>query len=208
MEYKDLNLKNKAHKHSYLFAGIAMIAITLVCWLVYLYWPASVSDGIHDYSAKRDRQAILDIFEKDWYWMVEGDRNSFSPAKMLDTKSPKEARYNPALRGQEKIKVLLVNGKVGGFITYYKRKAYLGHVHLINVLSEHRGHGYANKLMRIAIDDLFSDPTISMVKLAVRRNNQTAIKLYKRLGFFEMNDREGSGDAITDFALTRETYTK
>jgi ribosomal protein S18 acetylase RimI-like enzyme len=208
MEHKALNLKNKWHKYSYLVASLAVIGSVLTCWLIYLYWPASISDGIHDYNAKRDRQAILDIFEKDWYWMVEGDHNSFSPAKMLDAKSPKEARYNPALRGQEKVKVLLVNGSVAGFISYYKRKAYLGHVHLINVLSAYRGHGYANKLMRVAIEDLFSDPTVSMIKLAVRKNNQTAIKLYKRLGFVETNGIDGYSDAITDFALTREAYIK
>lgn len=202
MEHKDLNLKHKYYKYNYLFAGITATSAVLIGWLIYLYWPASISDGIHDYNAKRDRQAILDVFEKDWYWLVAGDRNSFSPEYMLDTRSPN--KYNQAVQGQEKIKVMLIGGKPVGFITYYKKKAYQGQIHIIQVLPEYRGHGYAKQLMRVAIENLFSDPAISLIKLTTRTNNPAAIKVYKRLGFVE----EVRDEELVDFTLKRENYTK
>lgn len=202
MEHKDLSFKNKYHKYRYLLAGITVVSTALLCWLVYLYWPASMADGIHDYDAKRDRQAILDVFEKDWYWLVAGDRNSFSPEYMLDSRSPN--KYNQAVQGQEKIKVMLIGGKPIGFITYYKKKAYLGQIHIIQVRPEYRGHGYAKQLMRVAIENLFSDPAISLIKLTTRTNNPVAIKVYKGLGFVE----EVRDEALVDFTLKRDNYIK
>ncbi len=197
MENKSLNLKNL---YKYFVAGLMLIGTAVIGMIIYLYWP--VSDGINNYNAKRDRQVILDIFDKDWYWLVSGDRSSFSPEHMIDTNSPN--KYNADLQGKEKIKVFLVNGKMAGFITYYKKKAYQGQIHIIQVLPEYRGRGYAKQLMRSAIDDLFKDPAISLIKLVTRTNNPTAIKLYLGLGFTE----EVRDDALVDFTLKRVDYAK
>lgn len=204
MEHEDLDLKikQKARSTRLYRLVIGLVSICLIAICLIFYWYRSATDGIYDYKAKRDRQVILDIFDKDWYWLVAGDRNSFSPEHMIDTNSPN--RYNADLQGQEKIKVFLVNGQPAGFISYYKKKAYQGQIHIIQVLPEYRGRGYAKLLMRSAINDLFSDPAISLIKLVTRTNNPAAIKLYLGLGFTE----EIRDEALVDFTLKRENYIK
>ena len=198
MENKNFGLKVNRHKH--IMIGLIFASLTAVISAIYLYWP--VTDGIHSYNSKRDRQAILNVFEQDWYWLVAGDRNSFSPEYMLDAKSPN--KYNLEVQGKEQVKVLLANGKTVGFVSYYKKKAYLGQIHILHVLPEYRGHGYAQKLMRAAINELFSDPAISFIKLVTRTDNAAAIKLYNRLGFIE----EMRDETLVDFILKPENYIK
>ena len=188
------NLSRRAKQ--VLLLSLASLVIALGSATTYYFWPKT---GVYEYVAARDRQMILDIFAQDWYWLVAGDRNSFSPERMLDTKSPNK---NPEYQGVEHVKVYLVAGQPVGFVAFYKKKFYEGFLHLLGLQATARGKGYATQLMRTALDALFADPAIMYIKLVTRMNNTAAIKVYERLGF---KRAELDGDFVY-FRLQRADY--
>lgn len=178
--------------------GLALVLLlALGVGSAWYFWPQT---GVYPYQAARDRQAILNIFDQDWYWLVAGDRNSFSPERMLDTKSPNK---NPEYQGVEQVKVYLVAGQPVGFVAFYKKKFYEGFLHLLGLSSAARGKGYATQLMHTAVREMFADPAIMYIKLITRVNNVPAIKVYERVGFKRTDEID---DGFVYFRLQRADY--
>ena len=153
-----------------LFAGLAF------------WWYGQKSFIIENFNPKRDTKPILEIFDKNWYWLIESTREEYSPEFMLEHRTPDR---NPKNFGKMKIKILRDRGKLAGFITYYKLSVFRGKLLFVGVSSQFRGKGYGTKLVNYAVNDMFNNMGCSIVELITRTDNVRSRGLYKKLGFSE-----------------------
>ena len=152
---------------------------------VFYYRTAIMAQGpIYEFDERRDTQSILDLFKKDYYWLVEGEYN---PAAMLKYRAP---GGSPNKKGQMHIKVLRTDNEFVGFVAYYKKIGSEWKFNFIAVRDEFRGKGYAQKLMQYALDDM-KRLGAKHITLVTRTSNTSAQKLYTRMGFAEAYRDEG-----------------
>lgn len=174
-----MKLTSKKILLGFLFLGIALTGG------VFYYRTAIMTQGpIYEFDDERDTQSILDIFKKDYYWLVEGEYN---PAAMLKYRAPSGS---PLKKGQMHIKVLRENNEFVGFIAYYKKVGNDWQFNFIAVDEKFRGKGFAQQLMQYAIDDM-KRLGAKKIKLVTRTSNTSAQKLYNRVGFKETYRDEG-----------------
>ena len=141
--------------------------------------------GNRIYQDERDTM-ILDIFKTDRYWLVSSQ--DYDPEFMLKNRAPNkdDARYF----GKLNIKVLYEKDEFVGFVAYYMKNFFIGQMLFIDVKSEFRGKGYAQQLMKYAIDDM-KKMGATIISLVTRTSNESAQKLYKRLGFNVSFEEDG-----------------
>ena len=167
-----------------------ILALSFGSFAIYYYFPqpqeAVAPEQIQDFNESRDTQDILDIFKQDKYWLLSSP--DYSPEHMLSTKSPnkEDARYF----GKLTIKVLRENDTFIGFVAYYMKNFFIGTVLFLDVKPEFRGKGYAQKLMRYAIDDLKKQGA-SIITLVTRTENHAAQAVYKKMGFTKTHEDDG-----------------
>jgi ribosomal protein S18 acetylase RimI-like enzyme len=144
-----------------------------------VYWYACLSSRVpvYEFDPKRDTKPILDIFERDWYWLVAND--DYSPEFMLEYRAPKQ---DPLFAGRMRIKVLREKDQFVGFAAYYMKNNKLGFLNFVDINPEFRGKRYAEQLVRYAINDMKSMGA-QRIDLVTRPSNVSAQALYKRLGF-------------------------
>lgn len=160
---------------------ITLFTLLAILGTVILYQKIYYENSIQDYKPSRDRQFILDIFKKNWYWLTANDQ--LSPENVLDTSS---LTYPDGSRKADlTIKVYLENNQPTGFIAYYKKRLYQGVVQFIGVDDKFRGKGYAQKLLGYAVDDLRYRGCIN-IKILTRMSNYPARAVYTKLGFKEL----------------------
>lgn len=165
-----------------LFKRIFFLSMVLSLLTTFSYYfLATQKDGIYNYEPQRDRAFILSIFEKDWYWLVSEHSFAFSAEYMLDNKA---SNKNPENKGNLNIKVYLLNQKPVGFVVYFKESFLKGDLRFIAIDESVRGKGYANALLKYALDDLKKMGCIN-VRLVTRTNNIKAQNLYTKFGFHE-----------------------
>ena len=190
--------KIKKNKKILLIIGLVFISLfsLLIFKKFYKY------NGVYDYNKSRDKSLILNSFDKDWYWLVAGDRakSIFSPEVMLDTNSPNK---KPIYKNKQNIKTLLINNKPVGFICYYKKSFYEGFIHILSVFSKYRGNGYSEKLVKYAMKDLFKQGVL-YISLVTRTNNKASVGLYKKLGFIV----DSQDNDYVYFEMTKNLYDK
>lgn len=140
-----------------------------------LFFHAAIE--IIPYKAERDSQYILDMFHKNWYWLIENPefRGEFYLEHMSPTRKPEDF-------GKEIIRMLYVDDKPAGFVTYYKENFYVGKIHFLLIAEEYRGRHFSDMLMRYAIDAL-KKMNAQVIRLVTRVNNKPARKLYEKFGF-------------------------
>ena len=160
---------------------IAVMASLASCYYFFQKTEQHSSYEIKDFDKTRDAEFIRNSFKgEDLYWLVENPE--FDIEYMMDNKAPN--RNHPEFVGKLNIKVLFENGKPAGFTTYYKTKFYEGKIQFIYISPAFRNKGYAGKLTKYDVDQLFKQDA-KIVKLATRVNNAPAIKVYERVGFKE-----------------------
>jgi len=138
--------------------------------------------NIYDFDYARDAKEILDIFDKDWYWLVAHfTPEEYSADFMLKNRTYEQNPANPANFGKLVIKVAREGNRLAGFTAYFKRRFYEGFVLYLAVARDFRRKGYGKKLMKYAINDLFNQGC-SVIRLLTRTDN-VARKLYEKLGF-------------------------
>jgi len=167
-----------------------LIVITAVCslciaGLVYLFSGDRVP--IYDFLPSRDTQPILQMFDKDWYWLVAASRDEYSPEFTLKYRTPDR---NPLNFGKLIIKVLRDGDQTAGFVAYHKENFYKYEFLYLGVGRAFRGKGYGYKLAKYAIQDMFSRGC-KLIHLVTRVNNAKARSLYKKLGFTQTLEEDG-----------------
>jgi len=144
------------------------------------------ADGIHSYSAYRDRAAILSLFDANWYWLVSEYSLGFSPEYMLDNSASSQA---PEHVGNLSLFVYRAERKTVGFLAYYLKSPLRGYILFLVVDDAYRGKGYARALMNFGLKKL-TDAGVQTIELVTRVSNGPARTLYERSGFVE-NWRDG-----------------
>jgi len=161
-----------------------------------VYYFSEEKTLIHNFSPARDTKPILDLFDKDWYWLVASSRDEYCPAFTLKYRTPDR---NPRNFGKLIVKVLRENGTFAGFAAYHEKSFYEGYLLFVAVETAFRGKGYGERLTRHAIKDLFKRGC-KVIKLVTRTSNTKARGLYKKIGFKETR----MDDEYVHFALYKK----
>jgi ribosomal protein S18 acetylase RimI-like enzyme len=139
---------------------------------------------IYTFDEQRDTHFILDIFKKNWYWLVS-EYSDFSPEYMLHN-----LKKSPEQTGNVIIKVLYKGKEPVGFVTYLKENFYRCQVLFLAVREEFRSKGYGKILLQHAVNDLRSQHC-TKIWLVTRTTNHAAMKVYRDSGFVETNRDNG-----------------
>jgi|GEM_PF-471975 len=188
---------------------IGILVIATVCFAIgfgiYWHWykkPLSVqtstNPNIRVYEESRDWPFILDMFDKNWFWLVAQTREEYDPN--FDFKHLTWST-NPYNFGKLNVRVYYADNEPAGFIAYYKKNFYEGHVWYIAVKEEYRKKGYAKQLLKYAIQDLFNQGC-QIVTLLTRLINTPARTTYTHLGFAETRH----DDTFIYYALRKKDY--
>lgn len=166
-----------------------LILLSFGASVFYYYAPQQVftpASPISDFNDERDTQDLMKLFEKDRYWLISSE--DYDPAWALKTRSPnkRDSRYF----GKLHIKVLRENGQFVGFVAYYMKNFFLSQLLFLGVNPDFRGKGYAQQLMKYAIEDM-KKMGASMITLVTRTSNTSAQSVYKKLGFTVTHEEDG-----------------
>lgn len=159
---------------------LCLYATFIVAALASYYFFTTKKVSIYDFNEQRDTTFILDLFQKDWYWLVAGD---FSPEYML--------RYQSSSKGgNEIIKVLYKGTSPVGFVSYHREYLNECLLHFVAVKEEFRSKGYGLRLVKYAIKDMLARGCTN-IKLVTRVDNYSAQAIYKKVGFKETERTNG-----------------
>ncbi len=136
--------------------------------------------GIKPYDAARDKAFIVDFFKKNWYMLISDYSPDYNVEFMLDQRAPTTDDSRDV--GKLIMKTYIIDGKPVGFINYYEKELKVAQILFLIVHEEHRGKGYARKLMQYALNDL-KKRGILVARLNTRTDNTKARKLYESRGF-------------------------
>lgn len=165
---------------------ILLLSITLALGGgVYLYHTNTSQEQIIDFNPARDTQPIMDIFNKNWYWLLASEESS--PAFMIKHRTHDT---NPMHFGSLHIKVLYEKDKLAGFAAYFMENPEEGRLLFLAVDQEFRGKGYGKILAECAMQELFKMGA-DHIALWTRVSNLPAQRIYKELGFKEVFDDNG-----------------
>lgn len=159
----------------YIVIGALLVAGGVAGW----YYKTHVAEGIYSYEPSIDRAFILDLFKKDWYWLISDYSPDYSPEYMLDNRA---SSNEPKYIGNLSIKTYRKEGRPIGFIAYYMKELFEGYILFLAVSKEFRGQGHARKLFSYAVDDL-KKRGATVIRLITRTDNVRGRKLYTGMGF-------------------------
>ena len=151
----------------------------------YIYYANTQQEQISDFNPARDTQAIMDIFNQNWYWLLASEESS--PAFMIKHRTHDT---NPLHFGSLHIKVLRKNNKLAGFAAYFMENPQEGRILFLAVGHDFRGKGYGKILAQHAMKEMFAMGA-THIALWTRVSNLPAQRIYKELGFKEMFDDNG-----------------
>ncbi|MGB8366855.1 MAG: GNAT family N-acetyltransferase [Candidatus Babeliales bacterium] len=159
------------------------------------YYISGDGHPIYDFDETRDMQEILQIFDDDWYWLIESE--DYSPEFMLTHRAPNK---DPMYVGSLHIKVLREKNKLAGFAAYYLKKKGLYQLLFLAVNKNFRGKGYGEQLLCYALKDA-KKLGANQVRLVTRSTNFPAQRLYKRVGFKQVDVREDGKFIYFEYGL-------
>jgi ribosomal protein S18 acetylase RimI-like enzyme len=151
----------------------------------YIYHQKTNQGPIYDFNPATDTEPIMDIFHKNWDWLLASKESS--PAFMIKHRT---FDNDPMHFGKLKIKVLRENNKLAGFTAYHMQTPTEGRLLFLAVAHEFRGKGYGQLLAKRAMEELFKMGA-QHIALWTRTSNLPAQRIYKELGFVEVYDDGG-----------------
>lgn len=162
-----------------------LISFLLIVGGIY-YWTERECH-IFFYNPARDREAVIEIFDQNWYWLINMERDEYDLEYHLDNLA---SSTDPRDRGNLTIYAYLEDGITKGFVAYYKKSFYKTKILYLAVHKDYRKHGYAIKLLSHVIKEL-KKKGMKIVMLVTRVTNERARNLYKKLGFEEIGIDNG-----------------
>lgn len=162
---------------------VSLIFASFVGYGLYTHYVSKNSAMIYDFDSVRDTEQMLEMFDKDFYWLYAGEREDFSFAYTLKYLTPN--RNDKRFFGALKIKVLRQYDKILGFVCYYMHNSAKGQLLWLDVREETRGKGYGYMLAQYAVDQMIAAGA-KTIFLWTRVSNIPGQKIYKKLGFKEM----------------------
>lgn len=161
---------------------VMAVVVLMAAGGAYWYYRHAQSP-IRPYEASRDRAFIIDLFNKNWYWLLSDYSPDYNVGFMLDHKAPTTKDMSEA--GKLLIHTYLSDGKPAGFVTFYEDDLKIGRILFLGVSEEYRKKGYARELMEFAINELKKRGMLA-IRMYTRTDNTRARKLYESLGFKEI----------------------
>jgi ribosomal protein S18 acetylase RimI-like enzyme len=177
------------------FSAIAVLVV--IGWCGYVW--AFHDTGIVNYKSFRDKAAIKSMFHDDWQLLYYGDfdkihETDFNVDFMLDNRS--SSQY--AAHSNLVLKVMRDAGKTVGFLAYYPKSPYWWHMLFLIVDKNHRGKGYASKMVQFFIDDAVARGALKLTTFT-RLINTPARSVYEgKFGFKDIGHPE---DKYLDLVL-------
>ena len=165
----------KSHAHFFLI--IALFVSAGIAALIFSFYNQSF---LTPYNAKTDRQEIINLFEKERYWLTATP--GYSVEHMLDTKSPSEQQ--PSFKGALHLFTARINGVFAGFCAYYFKRKDLGQILFIAVDPIFRGKGYAKRMVQFCLNEI-KQKGAPYAMILTRVDNIPAQKAYEGVGFIE-----------------------
>lgn len=169
------NQSCKSNTRSSIFIGL--IALTGITALFFSWYNQPF---LTPYNAITDREEIIDLFEKERYWLTATP--GYSVEHMLDTKSPSEQQ--PSFKGALNLFTARINGVFAGFCAYYFKRKDLGQILFIAVDPIFRGKGYAKKMVQFCLHEI-KQKGAPYAMILTRVDNIPAQKAYEGVGFTE-----------------------
>lgn len=152
------------------------IAVSITAFIFLLYNQSFLTP----YNPKTDRQEIINLFEKERYWLTATP--GYSVEHMLDAKSPSEQQ--PSFKGALHLFTARINGVFAGFCAYYFKRKDLGQILFIAIDPIFRGKGYAKKMVQFCLNEIKKKGT-PYAMILTRVDNIAAQKAYEGVGFIE-----------------------
>lgn len=172
-----------------IFRGLlAAVVLALVGFGACRYYRCTGEDPIQVYQPARDRYALEQIFEQNWYWLINVPYKEAlaSFTDDLDKAVSVTERQKPDARQWI---IFREDGIVKGFAVYYIKKPGVGKILFLAVDERYRGHGAAQRLIKRALDAL-SAAGCGVIEIIVRVENFRAQNLYRKVGFETVNTDE------------------
>lgn len=163
-------------KRSILILFVASIMGAAALWVTHTTDVCALV--IDDYRPDRDRDFIMHLFKQNWSWLVAD--NNYSVEFMLDNRASQQF----GMGGDLILKVGVVGEKPVGFVAYHKLTFYKGRILFLCVDEQERKKGYAEKLLRYALEQLKAEGH-SIAQLVTRTTNIRAQSLYRKVGMKE-----------------------
>lgn len=158
--------------------------VALIGGVGFWYWmPASIDDAIQFYQEKRDRSALVTLFNENWFWLDNrpqaGGLAAFNVH--LDKITNPDEDEKPTKMSWL---VYYTDGRARGFTSYFMRvpELKIGKILYLAVQKEYRSQGIARKLLKRAITAL-KEMGARTIEITVRLENYPAQNLYRSLGF-------------------------
>jgi ribosomal protein S18 acetylase RimI-like enzyme len=161
-----------------LFAAVVLALVSLgAC----RYYGCMGEDAIQQYQPAQDRYAVEQIFEQNWYWLINVPYKEAlaSFTEDLDKVTSLYERQKPDVRQWI---VFKEDGTVKGFAVYYIKKPGIGKILFLAVDERYRGHGLAQRLIQRAMEAL-EKAGCKTIEIVVRVENFRAQNLYRKVGF-------------------------
>ncbi len=169
--------------------GILCSAVVALCaigvYRGYFYESVIVNQGpIFVYQKERDHDAIVNLFEKERFWLTVSD---YDPVFMLKYMAPyKGLEYKDILH----VWVARQDNKFVGFTACYFEQPGIGRILFLATEPDFRGKGYGKMLVKHALQE-FEKMGAWKVKILTRNTNFTAQKIYSGVGFVETSRDQG-----------------
>ncbi|HLE76268.1 MAG TPA: GNAT family N-acetyltransferase [Candidatus Babeliales bacterium] len=160
-----------------LFALLATIAIAGAAG--WFFFVRQAGPQILEFDIARDGKGIMAIFDRDWDWLIPGSRDTFSPELMMAYRAPQQ---NPLYAGRLKIKVMRDGDALIGFVAWYMKSPEVGFLNFLDINPEYRGKGYAEKLLRYGMDQMFKAGA-KKLEMVTWPHNVRSRALYDRVGW-------------------------
>lgn len=155
------------------FFALFFASITLTaCW-------PETGPQFSTFDMNRDSKQIIALFEKEWDWLIPGDRTTYSPEIMLAYRAP---HGDPMYAGRMNISVLRERDQLIGFVAWYLKSPTLAFLNFVVVDPAFRGKRYAEKLVRHAMEAMVQKG-VQKVTLVTRPWNERARAVYDRMGY-------------------------
>lgn len=140
------------------------------------------------YDKKRDEKDIDLLLEKNIFWLVHGDgREGIKSLKKTFASGKNKDDFDPSVEVPYFIKVARLGDKTIGFASYFgSDEKKIGRLHILCVDQEYRRLGIGKKLVEDILA-FFKDRHYEKVFLYTRPENIRGKALYKKLGFYEVD---------------------
>lgn len=138
---------------------------------------------IRPYNPSTDHEALIEIFNQNWYWLDyrsqdEGLRTFKHDLDSLTTVGD----FGETL--PLSWLVYATGSHINGFAAYCQKSPTVGKILFLATNTKDRRRGYAQQLLQAALDE-FKRTGVLSVDLATRVTNTPAQTLYKKFGFVE-----------------------